>query len=52
MKEVTSIKRKRICKFLHCKRILSIYNREIYCYAHQREADNKKSHPLSSVSVR
>ena len=52
MKEVTSIKRKRICKFLHCKRILSIYNPGIYCYAHQREADNKKSHPLSSVSVR
>ncbi|MFC1752970.1 hypothetical protein ACFL96_06200 [Thermoproteota archaeon] len=52
MKEVASIKKKRICKILHCKRILSIYNPEIYCYSHQREADNKKPHQLSSVSVR
>lgn len=52
MKEVASIKRKRICKFLHCKCVLSIYNQEIYCYAHQREADSKKPHPLSSISVR
>ena len=52
MKEVASIKRKRICKFLRCKRILSIYNPEIYCYVHQREADNEKSIPISSFSVR
>ena len=52
MKEIASIKRKRICKFLHCKGILSIYNRGSYCYKHQREVDNKKPHPLSSISVR
>ncbi len=49
MKEITSIKRKRVCKFLHCKHILSIYNPEIYCYAHQREAANKKPHAFSGV---
>jgi len=49
MKEVASIKKKRTCKFLHCKRTLSIYNPEIYCYMHQRKANNKKSSPLSSV---
>jgi len=46
MKEVTSIKRKRICKFLHCKHVLSIYNLEAYCYVHQREVDNKKYPPV------
>ncbi len=52
MKEIVSIKRKRICKFLHCKGILSIYNQGVYCYVHQKEVDNKKPHPLSSISVR
>ena len=52
MKEIASIKRKRICKFLHCKRILSIYNPETYCYAHQREADGKKFPQLSGAGAR
>lgn len=52
MKEIVSIKRKRVCKFLHCKNILSIYNPGVYCYVHQREVNNKKSHPLSTVKVR
>ena len=52
MKEVDSIKKKRICKFLYCKNILSIYNPGIYCYVHQKEVDNEKSTPLSSISVR
>ena len=52
MKEIASIKRKRICKFLHCKHILSIYNRGIYCYVHQREVDNKKPDSLSSIRAR
>ena len=52
MKVIASIKKKRICKFLHCKHILSIYNLGIYCYVHQREIDNKKSRPLSSINVR
>jgi len=52
MKEIASIKRKRICKFPHCKHILSIYNPKPYCYAHQKEADNKKFPALSSTSVR
>jgi hypothetical protein len=51
MKEVASIKRKRTCKVIGCKCVLSIYNRRSYCYVHQREADDKKSRALSSVSV-
>ena len=50
MKEVTSIKRKRVCKVLHCNNILSIYNPGAYCYAHQREADPKRPHPVSAAS--
>jgi len=52
MKEVNSIKRKRICKFLRCKHVLSIYNPGAYCYVHQKKVDNEKSPTLSSVGVR
>ena len=52
MKEIVSIKKKRVCKFLNCNNILSIYNPEIYCYSHKREVDNKKYPPLSSASIR
>lgn len=52
MKEIESIKRKRTCKFPGCKQVLSIYNPGSYCYVHQRETDNKKYPPLSSVDVR
>ena len=50
MKEINSIKKKRVCKFLHCKHILSIYNPGIYCYVHRREVDNEKSSTFSRFS--
>jgi len=51
MKEIASIKRKRICKLLHCNSILSIYNSGDYCYMHKRLGADKKSRPLSSTSI-
>jgi len=49
MKRVALIKKRRICKFPNCKHVLSIYNPEIYCYVHQRTAEDKKPHQLSST---
>ena len=47
MKQVASIKRKRICRSHNCKYILSIYNQGVYCYVHQKEVDNRKSNGSS-----
>ncbi|MDD5496200.1 MAG: hypothetical protein PHP46_03755 [Candidatus Omnitrophica bacterium] len=37
-KKIRLNKRRRICKFTGCKQILSIYNPEVYCHAHQQAA--------------
>jgi len=42
MKQIATIKTKRVCKIVNCTCILSIYNMEKYCYKHRREAENKK----------
>lgn len=34
MKKIRTSHKGRICKFPHCKRILSIYNHEVYCHIH------------------
>jgi hypothetical protein len=41
----------RICKFPHCKRILSIYNHEAYCHIHWNQVSHEQKpkiliHPL------
>jgi len=43
MKQIASIKIKRICKTVNCTCILSIYNMEKYCYKHRKDAENKKA---------
>jgi hypothetical protein len=34
MKKIKTSHKGRICKFPHCKHILSIYNHETYCHIH------------------
>ncbi len=34
MKKVKTSHKGRVCKFSHCKNILSIYNHEEYCHIH------------------
>ena len=46
MKKIEAYKKNRVCKFPNCNRTLSIYNREIYCYVHQRATAGQKSPPL------
>lgn len=41
MKKVRTSYKGRICKFLHCKHILSIYNHEAYCHVHLGQVDAK-----------
>lgn len=37
-KKIKSNKKRRICRFAGCKQVLSIYNPESYCHAHQQSA--------------
>jgi len=34
MKKIRTSYKGRVCKFPHCKHILSIYNHELYCRIH------------------
>ena len=36
-KEIQDNKKERRCKYLNCNTILSIYNRDRYCFIHQRK---------------
>jgi len=41
MKKVRTSLKGRICKFPHCKHILSIYNHEAYCHVHLGQVGSK-----------
>ncbi|MFA5500466.1 MAG: hypothetical protein WC404_05265 [Candidatus Omnitrophota bacterium] len=48
-KKIITYKRRRICRFRGCKQVLSIYNPEAYCHAHQRAAMSKGLPVLSAA---
>lgn len=36
--KIKTIKKRRVCRFLKCEQILSIYNPEPYCHVHRQFA--------------
>ncbi|MEW6009018.1 MAG: hypothetical protein AB1629_05230 [Candidatus Omnitrophota bacterium] len=47
MKKISTSHKGRICKFPHCKHILSIYNHEAYCHIHLNLVDKAYKQKVS-----
>jgi len=50
MKKIKTSHKGRVCKFPHCKQILSIYNHEAYCHIHLNLAASGKAPEVSKAS--
>lgn len=47
-KKIRVQRKRRVCRFKGCEQILSIYNTEAYCHAHQQAAISKGLYPVSA----
>lgn len=35
-KKIKTNRKHRVCRFVHCEQVLSMYNSEVYCHVHQQ----------------